>query len=441
MKIKNSAKNYVDIKIKYGPSFEYELPNSYEQFQEDFMKNGYQILNGELYYLNSKSQKIIIKSKNDFISLKRKLEESGKKIELIYEKNIIDSSISDLDFLKIQNVYSDLNTEESILELSQNLFNDDLDIINEADDKEYYSNGLKIIMDLLKRKYFLELIIKIKGKDLKKEEKIPTNKLSSSINLEYKFPSIENFIKKSEICFINNDEEILDELYNHYEKLEEIRNDNSIYQTMINNNSKLSLLKKENLNLNNDDNKNQKIYETQINQNCFFYECNNCHINPIKNIRYKCAKCMNYNLCEICEEKNYQNSFHPHSEFIEIRINKNVLENPYSYQCLTKNLVFYINKEEIEDDQILIKNILIKNNFILPWPGNNNTFFKCDKSLSTIFCETIYLPNLSLGNATNIDFVFLKANKMSKGEYKCICNFFVYNIKYCTPLELNIILI
>ena len=79
MKIKNSAKNYVDIKIKYGPSFEYELPSSYEQFQEDFMKKGYQISNGELYYLNSKSQKIIIKSKNDFISLKRKLEESGKK--------------------------------------------------------------------------------------------------------------------------------------------------------------------------------------------------------------------------------------------------------------------------------------------------------------------------------------------------------------------------
>jgi len=108
---------------------------------------------------------------------------------------------------------------------------------------------------------------------------------------------------------------------------------------------------------------------------------------------------------------------------------------------LTKNLVFYIKKEEIEDDQILIKNILIKNNFILPWPGNNNTFFKCDKSLSTIFCESIYLPNLSLGNATNIDFIFPKANKMSKGEYKCICNFFVYNIKYCTPLEINIILI
>ena len=149
----------------------------------------------------------------------------------------------------------------------------------------------------------------------------------------------------------------------------------------------------------------------------------------MNNINYKCAKCMNYNLCQICEEKNYQNRFHPHSEFIQIRINKNnILENPYSYQCLTKNLIFYVNKKEIDDGQIVIKNILIRNNFILPWPGKNNTYFKCDKSLSTIFCETIYLPNLLLGNSTNIDFIFLKTNKMAKGEYKCICNFFVYNI-------------
>ena len=440
MEIKNNQKNKVDVKIKYGPSFEYELPNYYEQFQEYFMKNGYSLSKGELYYLNSKSQKIIIKSKNDYISLMRKIKEFGKKYELIYEKYIINSSISDLDFLKIQNVYSDLNTDDSILELSQNFLNDDLNIINEGDDAEYYSNAIKIIIDLLRKKYFLELIIKIKGKDFKNLDQIPINKSSSSIHLEYTLPSIDNFFNKNEIHLMNKDEEILDELYNNFEKLEEIRNDNSIYQTMLNKNSKLSLLKKENLEIN-DDNKKKKMNETQINQNCFFIECNKCHIS-INNIRYKCVKCMNYNLCQICEEKNFQNEFHPHLEFIQIRINKNnILENPYSYQCLTKNLVFYINKKEIDDGKIIIKNILIKNNFILPWPGNNNTYFKCDKSLSTIFCETIYLPNLSLGNATNIDFVFLKANKMSKGEYKCICNFFVYNIKYCTPLELNIILI
>ena len=244
-------------------------------------------------------------------------------------------------------------------------------------------------------------------------------------------------IKNSRITFVNNSEEILDNLYNHFEKFEAMRcNNNSIYQTMITNNSKLSSLKKEKYNV---DNNEIKIYETQLNRNAFFNGCNNCLLNPIKNKKYKCTKCINYNLCEKCEEKNFQNSFHPHSEFIQIRINENnICENPYSYQCLTKNLIFDINKEDIVGDKLIINNILIKNNFILPWPGNNNTYIKCDKAISSIFCEKIYLPHLSLGNTVNIDFIFLKMNKIPKGNYKCISNFFVFNDKYGIPLELYI---
>ena len=447
MKIKNIQKSYVDIKIKYGPSFEYELPESYEQFKEDLLKKGYPLSKGELSYLNSHSQKIIIKSRNDFISLLNKVRESKLKIKLVYEKELIDSFIADIDFINIPNVFSDLNTDETILELSQSLYNTNLNAINEIEDKEYYSKGINVISILYKKKYFLELIIKIDGKDFfekkfgKKDlDQIPKNKLSSSINLEYKIPSFENLIKKSKISLININDEILNSLYNQFQKLEDkrIENNNSIYQTMINNsnNSKLSLLKKEESNI---INKKNKIYETDIIQNTFFYQCNNCHINPIKNKRYKCTKCINYNLCEKCEEENYQNKFHPHSEFIQIRKNENsICDNPYSYQCLYKNLVFNINKEDIVDDKIIIKNILIKNNFILPWPGNNETYLKCDKALSSIFCEKIFLPNLPLGNTTNIDFIFPKVNKMSKGQYKCICNFFVRNNKYGSPLELKI---
>ena len=447
MKINNSSEKYVDIQIKFGPSFEYKLPDNYEQFKNYFFQNGYSLSKGELSYLNSETQKIIIKSKNDFMSLLRKVQEQKTKIKLTYEKSLTDSLICDNDFIKIQNVYSDLNTDdESILELSQSINLNELKAINEDEDKEYYNNAINIIQNLFKKKYYLELIVKIKGKefcdkkrDQKQLDKIPKNKICGSINLEYNLLSIDNLIKNSKISLVDKDDEILNNIYNHYEKMEEIRKNNSIYQTMLNNNSRLSLIKKEKEQINKDKN---KIYETQIIQNSFYHECNNCQINPIKKKRYKCSKCINYNLCENCEEKNSLEFFHPHSNFILIRENKNNFsENPYSYQCLTKNLVFDIKEENIIDDKIIIKNILLKNNFILPWPGNNNTYIKCNKAISTIFCEKIFLPNLVLGNSVNIDFIFLKANKIPKGKYNCICNFYVNNIQYGEPLELFINLI
>ena len=51
MKIKKIHNNDVEIKINYGPSFDYELPNSYEQFKDDLLKQGYSLSKGELYYI------------------------------------------------------------------------------------------------------------------------------------------------------------------------------------------------------------------------------------------------------------------------------------------------------------------------------------------------------------------------------------------------------
>ena len=188
MKIKNRQKNYVDIQIKFGPSFEYELPNNYEQFRNFFIQRGYSLSKGELSYLNSETQKIIIKSKNDFISLLRNVEESNKKIKLIYEKSMIDSFIEDIDFIKIKNVYSNLNTDESVLELSQSLNLDELIIINEEEDKEYYNTAIILIQNVFKKKYYFELIIKLEGKEFyekkygkKKNEQIPKNKLFQAL--------------------------------------------------------------------------------------------------------------------------------------------------------------------------------------------------------------------------------------------------------------------
>ena len=46
--------------------------------------------------------------------------------------------------------------------------------------------------------------------------------------------------------------------------------------------------------------------------------CKKCNMNPIKGYRYKCSVCKDYNLCERCEEKNYETQEHQH-DFIKMR--------------------------------------------------------------------------------------------------------------------------
>jgi hypothetical protein len=60
--------------------------------------------------------------------------------------------------------------------------------------------------------------------------------------------------------------------------------------------------------------------------------CNKCKQYPITGSRYKCQSCYNYDLCELCEEKNAETNEHPHN-FIRIRNPKPI---QYQLKCLTK---------------------------------------------------------------------------------------------------------
>jgi hypothetical protein len=429
--------------IKYGPSFKYQIPDSYIKFNEDLFKKGYPLSKGELSYINSENEKIIIKSKNDFIILLKFIRDNPYIVKLFYEHFLYDSIIYDLQFDQIENVYSDLNIEDSNLGLGKMIQYDQnfntLNTINEIEndiDKGSLFMASKILSDLFKKKLHQNIINYMK------------NLPKKPIKLKYNIPSVESLLNNNKLIFFENDnDDILNFFSSNLEQIENKRNNNLILQTMINVNvnSKLSNINQvNNSNINNVDN--NKIFNTEITQSTLYeqigFECKNCHIKPLKNKRYKCPKCINYNLCEICEEKNVYKHFHPHGEFILIRIKEtNLAENPYSYQCLTKNLFFNIKKEEIQNDEIIIKKILIKNNFILPWPGNKNSFFKCNKALSTIFCEKIILPNLNLGNTVNIDFHFKKIKKIPKGNYVCIIDFIINGDKYGNPLEIYINLI
>ncbi|CAG8481931.1 1747_t:CDS:2 [Diversispora eburnea] len=55
--------------------------------------------------------------------------------------------------------------------------------------------------------------------------------------------------------------------------------------------------------------------------------CNNCSSSPIRGIRYKCANCVDYDLCELCEGQEVHYKTHT---FLKIRIPIPPLANPRS---------------------------------------------------------------------------------------------------------------
>ena len=66
--------------------------------------------------------------------------------------------------------------------------------------------------------------------------------------------------------------------------------------------------------------------------------CNNCGIAPIRGIRYKCANCVDYDLCSACEAQDVHIKTHL---FLKIRIPFPPLSSPRSALLNT----FYPGKE------------------------------------------------------------------------------------------------
>ena len=62
-------------------------------------------------------------------------------------------------------------------------------------------------------------------------------------------------------------------------------------------------------------------------ENAYNIECSRCKTNII-GILYKCEKCNEnpYYLCEICEEKNYNDKKHPHF-FVKVRKRQKLINN------------------------------------------------------------------------------------------------------------------
>lgn len=171
-------------------------------------------------------------------------------------------------------------------------------------------------------------------------------------------------------------------------------------------------------------------------------QCNHCQKFPIKGHRYKCPKCLNYNLCEECDEKNSEENFHLHENFILIRKpeveNENNNNNQqYSIECLNEEMKFSIEKKIDNNDEGVIS-IKLKNNGRKFWEGNGETELKCDKEYSSIFCKKAVLPPLNQGEEGDFEIIFDKLKNVPKGEYECFLDFFIEGRKTGNKLKLLI---
>ena len=205
----------------------------------------------------------------------------------------------------------------------------------------------------------------------------------------------------------NNAKEIpsnMDKLFNQFENMENLRT-NSLIMTEISN-SRIQ-------------------YPSQIMNSAIIkhkgIKCQKCGKFPIIGHRYKCPKCLNYDLCEECEQNNAEINFHPHLDFILCRIPETSLtSNDYSYECLTENLEIHQNLG-VESFNIKLR---LKNNGYLKWP-EGKSILKCRKENSTIFCDKYNLPSIDMNDETDIVLNFNKCSKIPKGKYTCYVYCFI----------------
>jgi len=103
-------------------------------------------------------------------------------------------------------------------------------------------------------------------------------------------------------------------------------------------------------------------------------KCNKCEMNPIVGIRYKCADCNDYNLCEKCEEENFINNVHPHN-FIKIRKFIENIQKPNKENDYLLNENNYLNNNNNNNNNNNYNNNNYYNNNYYNNNNNNNNIF------------------------------------------------------------------
>ena len=237
------------------------------------------------------------------------------------------------------------------------------------------------------------------------------------LKIKYNIPNDDIEINKKNLKNVN---EPLDKLFNEFENIE-----NNYYNSQILleiSNSKIKMKQKQ---------------PSIMNSSLMLHngiKCERCQKLPIMGHRYKCPKCFNYNLCEECEQLNSEIEFHPHNNFMLIRIPEGApLNTGYSYDCLTGNLEIH-QKYGIDNFSVKLE---LLNSGNQKWP-ELKSILKCRKEISTIFCKNLLLPAIDMNETTEINLLFEKCDKIPRGEYLCYAQFYINNKVIRGPIQIKV---
>jgi hypothetical protein len=236
----------------------------------------------------------------------------------------------------------------------------------------------------MERKYFKIKYNKIYYKNL------PIHKEYQNFIKSFKnsFPSMtqNNLLFECEInskkCFFSNDSE---------------------YLTFLQNISKFPKFIKLSYKLKND---NLKIHNG--------IQCKKCGLLPIIGNRFKCSECLDYNLCEKCE--NEFGESHSHN-FIKLRNcnSINLITNKMNFICLNKNFKF----NTINNNNIFSIYVDLLNNGNISW--SNPFYFSCLENESEICGKFIkILKDIKINEKIQIKITLDLKNIKKNGVYKSV---------------------
>ena len=261
------------------------------------------------------------------------------------------------------------------------------------------------------------------------------------IKLQQKIKEIHNTILMD---VQRQNQVILDSYVKQFEELEKKRTEeyNQMSQIMINNPQQ---------------NKGELTF-SNIKTTHHGIKCEKCGKIPIIGNRYKCSVCNNYNLCESCEETNFENQEHKHN-FIKIRNEEKIevkkeekkiipreevlneekkeldppIASEYNYRIVSKK--DKMNKEATEfDEKEVIFDIMLENNNNLKWPEDGRTRLVNDKN-SDLKYKDILLNPLEFKQSQRLS-IGLNINNMESGQKYCYFHFMVDNKIYGDKLTL-----
>ena len=362
------------------------------------------------------------------------------------------------DILKKEEEISNL---KKLLEESTDKINKKDDILKsyEAEIKQQKSN----IEKLQREKDNFENKIKEMNNNKKieevHEEQFNPNKIKEEVNKNVKAhyeKDIENKMKEINKVLTKKLEEKINELEQRYLKKFNKKEEqmNLIYSQ---NTRKINELSGYLLNLKGGQDKNfQNINKCDTVHNGI--KCQKCFQEPIIGYRYKCSVCHDYNLCQICEEKNSISGDHLH-DFIKIRkelksnnvtivnneINKkesfNKIEkkkkiignNEYSYECINILQLSTYLYEGTEEGKI---EIILKNNGSQTWPeGRTKLIFERESQING---NEIILRSQKPGEEGKYDIILSGLKKYSPNQYKSYLGFCIDDDEFGDELVLTI---